>query len=69
MVLGKLIKTAQMCWKIRNYASAIAIVIGLNSLLVKQLPAWKRLHASSAAIMEDLESMQVAKIKHTFSDC
>ncbi|XP_076460857.1 uncharacterized protein LOC143293637 isoform X2 [Babylonia areolata] len=57
--LTKFLQTAQLCVEIRNYATALAIVAGLDNLLVRQLPAWKHLPAKITALMEDLEAEQV----------
>lgn len=57
--LGKFLTTAQLCVEIRNYATALAIIAGLDNLLVRQLPAWKHLPAKVAALMEDLEATQM----------
>jgi hypothetical protein len=50
--------------EIRNYATALAIIAGLDNLLVRQLPAWKHLPAKIATLMEDLEAMQVGCFIH-----
>ncbi|KAK7479244.1 hypothetical protein BaRGS_00029492, partial [Batillaria attramentaria] len=58
-ILTKFLTTAQLCVEIRNFATALAIVAGLDNLLVRQLPAWKHLPAKAASIMEHLETLQV----------
>ena len=57
--LTKFLATAQLCVEIRNYATALAIIAGLDNLLVRQLPAWKHLSAKAATLMDDLEALQV----------
>ena len=60
--LTKFLATAQLCVEIRNYATALAIIAGLDNLLVRQLPAWKHLSAKAATLMDDLEALQVSHV-------
>ena len=60
--LTKFLATAQLCVEIRNYATALAIIAGLDNLLVRQLPAWKHLPAKAATLMDDLEALQVSHV-------
>ncbi|KAL8607927.1 hypothetical protein ACOMHN_005482 [Nucella lapillus] len=57
--LSKFVQTAQLCVDIGNHATALAVLAGLDSLLVRQLPAWKHLPAKTATLMDHLDHTQV----------
>ncbi|KAL5022627.1 hypothetical protein ScPMuIL_001782 [Solemya velum] len=58
-VLTKFVYTADTCRKIRNYATCLAILEGLENLIIKQLPAWRNLPSKCVSVMEDLVSLKM----------
>ena len=58
-VLSKFIFIAHTCVELRNFATAMAILDGLENLIIKQLPAWKHLPAKCTSVMEELEATRV----------
>ena len=58
-VLNKFIFTAKICHELRNYATCIAILDGLENIIVRQVPAWKSLPSKCMAVMEELASIRV----------
>ncbi|XP_023930063.1 protein very KIND isoform X2 [Lingula anatina] len=58
-LLSKFIHTAKICHSIRNFATSMAILDGLENLIVRQLPVWRHLPSKSAAIMEELINVKV----------
>ncbi|XP_074641281.1 uncharacterized protein LOC141899028 [Tubulanus polymorphus] len=57
-VLSKLIYTAKICLDLKNYATAVSIVDGLENLIVRQLPIWRQLPSKCATIMEELTRLK-----------
>lgn len=62
-VLSKFLHAAQLCKEMRNYATCLAIADGLENIIIKQLPAWKNLPTKSYAVMEDLKSVRVRRLR------
>ncbi|XP_076104710.1 kinase non-catalytic C-lobe domain-containing protein 1-like isoform X4 [Mytilus galloprovincialis] len=58
-VLSKLLFTAQTCKDMRNYATCMSILEGLENLVIKQLPIWKNLSAKCVAVMEELTTTRI----------
>ena len=48
--------------ELRNFATCMAILDGLENLIIKQLPAWKHLPSKCINIREALESARVSRI-------
>ncbi|XP_046360617.2 kinase non-catalytic C-lobe domain-containing protein 1-like isoform X1 [Haliotis rufescens] len=59
VILNKFIQVAQLCAEIRNFSTCLAILDGLENLIVRQLPSWKSLPSKCGGIMEDLEKIKV----------
>ncbi|XP_041116567.1 kinase non-catalytic C-lobe domain-containing protein 1-like [Polyodon spathula] len=51
--------TAKLCYELRNFATAMHILCGLENVIVRQLPAWKNLSSKVSEIMEELKAVQV----------
>ncbi|KAJ8316887.1 hypothetical protein KUTeg_004791 [Tegillarca granosa] len=58
-VLSKFLHTAQICKEMRNYSSCMAILDGLENLIIKQLPVWKNLSGKYIDILEDLNNTRM----------
>ncbi|KAK3095807.1 hypothetical protein FSP39_019436 [Pinctada imbricata] len=58
-ILSKLLQTAQICKEMRNYATSMAILDGLENIIIKQLPTWKNLPSKYVTIMEELASIRM----------
>ncbi|XP_053407466.1 kinase non-catalytic C-lobe domain-containing protein 1-like isoform X3 [Mercenaria mercenaria] len=53
-LLSKFLFIGHACVELRNFATSMAILDGLENLIVKQLPAWKSLPAKCTAILDEL---------------
>ncbi|XP_021355503.1 protein very KIND-like isoform X2 [Mizuhopecten yessoensis] len=58
-ILTKFLNTAQICKDMRNYGTCLAILDGLENLIVKQLPAWRHLQGKCVSIIEELSSVRL----------
>ncbi|KAJ8025439.1 Kinase non-catalytic C-lobe domain-containing protein 1 [Holothuria leucospilota] len=58
-LISKFINIAKVCYDMRNFATSIQILDGLNNLIVRQIPAWKNLPSKVVAIYEELEAAGV----------
>ncbi|XP_012936876.1 uncharacterized protein LOC101848743 [Aplysia californica] len=61
-MITKFLTVAHMCLEVRNFASALSILDGLENLVVKQLPVWKNISTKYLGYM-DLLSDTKMKIK------
>ncbi|XP_050395691.2 uncharacterized protein LOC126814532 isoform X2 [Patella vulgata] len=58
-ILTKFINVAQVCEEIRNYLMCIAVIEGLENLIVRQLPIWRNISSKYITIMENLSAMKM----------
>nr|KAI8756211.1 kinase non-catalytic C-lobe domain-containing protein 1-like [Biomphalaria glabrata] len=58
-LLTKFLTIAQMCLNVRNFATALSILDGLENLVVKQLPVWKDVPAKYIGYMNDLNNTKI----------
>ena len=58
-VLSKFIQMAQLCADVRNFATCLSVLGGLENLIVRQLPIWKNLPAKCVSTMEQLATLKV----------
>ncbi|KAK6482233.1 kinase non-catalytic C-lobe domain-containing protein 1-like isoform X1 [Huso huso] len=58
-LLSTFLHTAKLCFELRNFATAMHILCGLENVIVRQLPAWKNLSSKVSEIMEELKAVQV----------
>lgn len=58
-VLSKMLYTAQTCKDMRNYATCMSILEGLENLVVKQLPIWKNLSTKCVNVIDELTATRV----------
>uniref|UniRef100_A0A7M4FZS9 Kinase non-catalytic C-lobe domain containing 1 n=1 Tax=Crocodylus porosus TaxID=8502 RepID=A0A7M4FZS9_CROPO len=58
-LLSKFLLIAKSCYEQRNFATAMQILVGLENLMVRQLPAWKFLPSKISEIMEELKAVEV----------
>ncbi|KYO42274.1 protein very KIND [Alligator mississippiensis] len=58
-LLSKFLLIAKSCYEQRNFATAMQILVGLENLMVRQLPAWKILPSKISEIMEELKAVEV----------
>ncbi|MGH0142631.1 UNVERIFIED_CONTAM: hypothetical protein FKN15_076510 [Acipenser sinensis] len=58
-LLSTFLHTAKLCFELRNFATAMHILCGLENVMVRQLPAWKNLSSKVSEIMEELKAVQV----------
>ena len=63
-MLTKFLFTAHSCMELRNFATCMAILDGLENLIIKQLPAWKHLPTKCINIREGLESARVSFVHY-----
>ncbi|KAM4599291.1 kinase non-catalytic C-lobe domain-containing protein 1 isoform 2-T2 [Fundulus diaphanus] len=47
------------CYEMRNFATAMQVLGGLENVIVRQLPAWKHLASKVYEILEELRAVQV----------
>ncbi|KAK3589437.1 hypothetical protein CHS0354_020772 [Potamilus streckersoni] len=59
IVLTRVLQTAQICMELRNFATCISILDGLENVIVKQLPVWKNLSNKCLSIMEELSALKM----------
>ncbi|XP_041125245.1 kinase non-catalytic C-lobe domain-containing protein 1-like isoform X2 [Polyodon spathula] len=58
-LLSTFLHVAKLCFELRNFATAMHILCGLENIIVRQLPAWKNLSSKVSEIMEELKAVQV----------
>ncbi|CAL1544309.1 unnamed protein product, partial [Lymnaea stagnalis] len=58
-LITKFLTVAIMCLNIRNFATALSILDGLENLVVKQLPAWKNISSKYMTYMNELANTKV----------
>ncbi|KAI1894573.1 hypothetical protein AGOR_G00117170 [Albula goreensis] len=58
-LLTKFLLMAKRCYGSRNFATAIQILLGLENVIIKQLPAWRHLSTKVCEILEELRTVQV----------
>ncbi|XP_017375409.1 kinase non-catalytic C-lobe domain-containing protein 1 isoform X1 [Cebus imitator] len=58
-LLSKFLLIAKSCYEQRNFATAMQILGGLEHPAVRQSPAWRILPAKIAAVMEELNAVEV----------
>ncbi|XP_030841143.1 uncharacterized protein LOC584262 isoform X1 [Strongylocentrotus purpuratus] len=58
-LLSKFVSTAKTCLELRNFASCVQILDGLDNVLVRQVPAWRDLPSKVVGIYEDLNACRV----------
>ncbi|CAH1783767.1 unnamed protein product [Owenia fusiformis] len=58
-VLSKFIYAAKICYDIRNFGTTIAILDGLETCVVRQLPVWRNLPTKCVTLMEELTTTRV----------
>ncbi|XP_062852260.1 kinase non-catalytic C-lobe domain-containing protein 1 isoform X2 [Trichomycterus rosablanca] len=58
-LLAKFLLIAKRCYEMRNFATAMQILGGLDNVIVRQLPAWKQLSAKMSEVLEELRAVQV----------
>uniref|UniRef100_S4RJ08 Ras-GEF domain-containing protein n=1 Tax=Petromyzon marinus TaxID=7757 RepID=S4RJ08_PETMA len=58
-VLSKFLHVAKTCSSLRNFASSMQILNGLENFTVRQLPVWRSLPSKAMAIMEELVAVKV----------
>ncbi|CAM9463224.1 unnamed protein product [Lampetra planeri] len=58
-VLSKFLHVAKTCSSLRNFASSMQILSGLENFTVRQLPVWRSLPSKAMAIMEELVAVKV----------
>ncbi|XP_059174444.1 kinase non-catalytic C-lobe domain-containing protein 1-like [Physella acuta] len=55
----KFLSVAKMCLNVRNFASALSILDGLENLVVRQLAVWKNIPAKYLAYMDELTNVKM----------
>ncbi|PIK35550.1 Protein very KIND [Apostichopus japonicus] len=58
-LISKFINTAKSCYDMRNFATCVQVMDGLNNLIVRQVPAWKNIPSKVVSIYEELEAAGV----------
>ncbi|BFZ01604.1 hypothetical protein BsWGS_04643 [Bradybaena similaris] len=58
-LITKFLTAARLCQEIRNYATALSILDGLENLVIRQLPAWKHVPAKSLTYMDELTNIKM----------
>ncbi|KAH3790012.1 hypothetical protein DPMN_168206, partial [Dreissena polymorpha] len=58
-ILSKFLFIAYACMELRNFATSMAILDGLENLIVKQLPAWKNLPGKCSNIVQELNDKRM----------
>ena len=58
-MITKFLTTGHLCLEVKNYATGIAILEGLENLVVRQLPVWKNV---ASKYMTYLDEMTKAKV-------
>nr|XP_005999894.1 PREDICTED: protein very KIND [Latimeria chalumnae] len=58
-LLSKFLLISKSCYEMRNFATAMQILGGLENVIVRQLPAWKNLPSKVLHILEELKAVQM----------
>ncbi|XP_041477045.1 uncharacterized protein LOC121425125 [Lytechinus variegatus] len=58
-LLSKFISAAKTCFELRNFASCVQILDGLDNVIVRQVPAWRDLPSKVVTIYEELNASRV----------
>ncbi|XP_057197316.1 kinase non-catalytic C-lobe domain-containing protein 1-like isoform X2 [Triplophysa rosa] len=58
-LLARFLAVGKFCYEMRNFATAMQILSGLENVIVRQLPAWKVLPLKVCAVLEELRAVQV----------
>ncbi|XP_029962601.1 kinase non-catalytic C-lobe domain-containing protein 1 [Salarias fasciatus] len=58
-LLTKYLWIGKHCYELRNFATAMQVLGGLENVIVRQLPAWKHLPSKVCEILEELRAVQV----------
>ncbi|KAH9500932.1 hypothetical protein Btru_069231 [Bulinus truncatus] len=58
-LLTKFLTVAHLCLNVRNFATALSILDGLENLVVKQLPVWKDVPAKYISYMNELANTKI----------
>ncbi|KAK5881944.1 hypothetical protein CesoFtcFv8_020580 [Champsocephalus esox] len=58
-LLTRFLWIGKHCYEWRNFATAMQVLGGLESVTVRQLPAWKHLSSKVCEILEELRAVQV----------
>ncbi|XP_065152338.1 kinase non-catalytic C-lobe domain-containing protein 1 isoform X2 [Paramisgurnus dabryanus] len=58
-LLTRFLAIGKFCYEIRNFATAMQILSGLENVIVRQLPGWKSLSGKVCGILEELRAVQV----------
>ncbi|XP_072042555.1 uncharacterized protein [Amphiura filiformis] len=59
-LLSKFINTARACYDMRNFATCVQIMDGLDNLIVRQVPAWRSLPSKVVSIYENLSGVRMS---------
>ncbi|XP_038045530.1 uncharacterized protein LOC119720079 [Patiria miniata] len=54
VLLSKFINVAKACYDLRNFATCVQILDALDSLIVRQVPAWRNLPSKVVTLYEEL---------------
>ncbi|KAM4729318.1 kinase non-catalytic C-lobe domain-containing protein 1 [Anableps anableps] len=58
-LLTRYLWIGKYCYEMRNFATAMQVLGGLENMTVRQLPAWKHLASKVYEILEELRAVQV----------
>ncbi|XP_051508287.1 kinase non-catalytic C-lobe domain-containing protein 1 isoform X2 [Myxocyprinus asiaticus] len=58
-LLARFLAIGKFCYEMRNFATAMQILSGLENVIVRQLPAWKQLSVKVCEVLEELRAVQV----------
>ncbi|CAG5129093.1 unnamed protein product [Candidula unifasciata] len=58
-LITKFLTVAHLCQEVRNYATALSILDGLENLVIRQLPAWKIIPAKSVDYINELTNIKM----------
>ncbi|XP_054765439.2 uncharacterized protein LOC129272313 isoform X1 [Lytechinus pictus] len=58
-LLSKFLSAAKTCFELRNFASCVQILDGLDNVIVRQVPAWRDLPSKVVTIYEELSASRV----------
>ncbi|XP_047207511.1 kinase non-catalytic C-lobe domain-containing protein 1 isoform X4 [Girardinichthys multiradiatus] len=58
-LLTRYLWIGKYCYEMRNFATAMQVLRGLENVIVRQLPAWKHLTSKVYEILEELRAVEV----------
>ncbi|XP_071508607.1 uncharacterized protein [Diadema antillarum] len=58
-ILSKFISAAKTCFELRNFATCVQILDGLDNVIVRQVPAWRDIPSKVVAVYEDLNASRI----------